>query len=161
MLGKLLLLLMLICGVSIQEVKAGVCRYWQAEVDAEIDVDFEIDETDTKNILTGIECLLKLEGKKKEGLFSGATSSSVSQTFPDASIEVCALFYASFLFYQNWEHANAVALVDEDGWINSADSIKRAFKSYRVWLRNGKRIGLQKARERKLDPLADSGIRWY
>jgi len=161
MLKNFLLIMFMIFGLHVVNAKADVCKYWQSEVDSEIDVDFEIDETNPKNVMTGIDCLLKLEGNKKEGLFGGATNDNVSQTFPAASVEVCALYYASYLFYQNWKHANAVALVGKDGSINSDESIKKAFKSYRLWLKTVKKIGLQKAREMKLNPLADSGVRWY
>jgi hypothetical protein len=161
MLKYCLLIVFMILGLQVMEAKADVCKYWQSQVDPEIDVDFEIDETDPKNIITGIDCLLRLEGKKKEGLFSGATKDNVSQIFPTASVEICALYYASYLFNQDWKHANAIALVGKDGSINSDESVKKAFESYKLWLKKLKKVGLQKAREMKLDPLENSGIRWY
>lgn len=143
------------------QVKAEECNYWHSEVDQDIDVEIEIDKSDPKNVLKGIDCLLKLQGERKEGLFSGATNSNVSQIFPPASVEVCALYYISYLYYQNWKHADAVALVGKDGSLNSDGSVKKAFESYRRWRKKLDKIGLQKAREIKLDPLATSGVRWY
>lgn len=161
MLKNCLLILFILLGFQVMEAKADICKYWQSQVDMETEVDFEVDETDPKNVLVGIDCLLKLEGNKKEGLFSGATKDNISQTFPAVSIEICALYYVSYLFYQDWRHANAVALVGNDGSINSDEVVKKAFESYKSWLKKLKKIGLQKARKMKLDPLANSGIKWY
>ena len=158
---KILLIVFIILGLQVMEAKADVCKYWQSQVNAEIDVDFEIDESDPKNVLAGIDCLLKLEGDKREGLFSGATNDNVSNIFPNASVEICALYYASYLFSQDWKHANAIALVGKDGIINSDESVNKAFESYKLWRKKLKKIGLQKARQMKLDPLANSGVRWY
>lgn len=161
MLKNSLLIVFIILGFQVMEAKADVCKYWQSQVDTETDVDFEVDETNPKNVILGIECLLKLEGNKKKGLFSGATNDRVSNIFPAASIEVCALYYISYLFSQDWQHANAIALVGKDGAINSDESVRKAYESYRLWLKKIKKMGLQKARETKLNPLADSGVRWY
>lgn len=154
-------MIFVLLGLYVTEAKADTCKYWQSQVDTETDVDIEVDETNPKNVIAGIDCLLKLEGNKKEGLFSGATRDNVSQTFPAASVEICALYYASYLFKQDWKHANAIALVGKDGSINSDESVKKAFKSYKLWLKKLRQVGLQKAREKKLDPLANSGVRWY
>jgi hypothetical protein len=161
MIEKYLLLTCLVVGVFVVNVNADVCRYWLGEVDTETDVSYEIDESKPKNVMKGIECLLKLQGRRQEGLFSGATTDNVSQIFPPSSIEVCALYYVSYLFYGDWKHANAVALVGEDGSINSNESVKIAYESYRRWHKTLKKVGLQKARDMKLDPLSGSGVRWY
>jgi hypothetical protein len=161
MIRNSLLVMLMIFGIHAIDAKADVCKYWQSKVDRGTDVDFEIDEEDPRNIIRGIDCLLKLEGIKEEGLFRGATQYDVSQIFPSASVEICALYYSSYLFTQNWKHADAIALVGNDESINSNESVKKAFESYRLWLRKLKKMGLRKARETKLDPLENSGVRWY
>jgi hypothetical protein len=162
MIKNFLLIGFMIFGFYMTEAKGNICEYWQSKVDIEKpDFNFEIDETNPENAMRGIDCLLKLEGNKKEGLFSGATSDSVSQTFPPSSVEICALYYVSYLFYQDWKHADAIALVGRDSSINSDESVKKAFENYKFWLKKIKKTGLQKAREINLDPLSNSGIRWY
>lgn len=161
MFKKLLLIALTIFFVFTTDSMAEVCKYWQAEVDPDIEVEFEIDETKSKNIMKGIECLLSLEGNKQEGLFGGATNESVSQIFPKSTIEICALYYISYLFYQDWNHASAVALVGSDGSLNSDETVKRAFERYRLWFTKIKKVGLQKARSQRIDPLEGSGMRWY
>lgn len=157
----LLLIVILFLGIHTANAQADVCKYWRAQVDTATEVDFEIDEATPQNILVGIDCLLKLEGQKEQGLFSGATNNNISQIFPSSSVEICALYYASHLFHQDWKHANAVSLVGRDGTLNSEKDVRQAFQSYRLWLKKLRKLGLKKAREIKLDPLADARIRWY
>ena len=65
---------------------------------------------------------------------------------------------------RNWEHADAVVLVEDNGKINgktnSAAIVEKAFKSYRGWFEKVVKMGLKRARELKLDPLEGSGVRW-
>ena len=77
-----------------------------------------------------------------------------------ASIEIAALYYASYLFESNWEHAGSVVLVDDNGNINTSEVVEKAFKSYREWFQKVQKIGLRRARELKLHPLEASGVRW-
>lgn len=161
MFKNFLLFMFVILVLCTPEAKAEVCKYWLSEVDANTEVSFEIDKDNSNNILKGINCLLKLQGNRADGLFSGATNNRVSQIFPKASIEVCALYYISYLFYGDWEHANAIALVGEDKKPNSPKTVKTAFASYRKWFKTVQKIGLEEARKQKLDPLADSGVSWY
>lgn len=156
-----LLIMVVFLGFHIVEAKEDICKYWLSQVDIETEVDFDVDETNPKNVVEGITCLLKFKGNKNKGLFGGATKDTVSQIFPAASVEICALYYASYLFYQDWKHASAIALVDKDGVINSDKSVRKAYKSYERWLKIIKKIGLEKAREQKLDPLGGSDVRWY
>jgi hypothetical protein len=140
---------------------ADNCMYWKAQVDPAVDVDFELDESNPAEVLKGIECLMKLEGKKSQGLFGGATGDNVSQLIPPASVEVCALYYVSYLFFEDWKHANGVALISADGRFNTGDATKKAFHSYRAWFKMVKKLGLSKARKLRLDPLANTNVRWY
>jgi hypothetical protein len=140
------------------------CQYWQSKVDAELRASFgdqKVDETDPQVVMDGIACLLQMEGNKHPAKFSGATDYSVSQTFPHATTEVAALYYISYLYYQKWGHADAIALEDEQGEINSPEAIHGAYESYRKWFEEVRKIGLAQARVIKLDPLKDAKVRWY
>ena len=86
---------------------------------------------------------------------------NVSQNFAPASIEVAALYYISFLYTQKWDHASAMALRDEHGDIDKPEAVRRAFRSYRKWFDEVKRVGLFEAREMKLEPLKDTQVDWY
>jgi len=52
-------------------------------------------------------------------------------------------------------------LVDRNGKKNTKGSIKVAYEAYLSWFEKVKEIGLQKAREEKLDPLNGAPVRWY
>ena len=140
------------------------CQYWRSKVDATVtspEKTPEADVTDPQIVLAGIECLLKIEGNKHPAKFSGAVNDEVSQIFPRATADVAALYYISFLYYQKWEHANAIALRGPDGEVNKSDDIREAYRSYRKWFEQVKRVGLAKARELKLEPLKDTKVHWY
>lgn len=147
--------------ICVADARADVCKYWYAQVDPSVEVDFEIDENNPENILKGISCLLGLEGNRSDGLFGGAIKTRVSQVFPKATVEVCALFYISYLFYGDWEHADGIALSEHGQKFQSDKTIKKAFAFCRKWLETVKKIGLEEARKRKLDPLTGSNIHWY
>jgi len=90
-----LLLMFLIGDVAI----ANECDYWEAKAGVPIaEVKPEIDEKDVKEIEKGIDCLLRLERNKSRGAFSGVTSFDISAELPDATVEICALYYFSYLF---------------------------------------------------------------
>lgn len=138
------------------------CRYWRSKVDATVEpASATINETDDRIILEGIDCLLRLEGNKHSAKFSGATKPYVSQLFKPATVEVAALYYISYLYYQKWDHADAVALRDESGEIDKPEAVRQAYQSYKKWFEEVKRVGLAKARETKLRPLADTNVHWY
>jgi hypothetical protein len=144
--------------------ESGSCQYWQSKVDADLKPSVgaqKVDETNQQMILEGIDCLLQMEGNKHPAKFSGATKPYVSQLFKPATVEVAALYYISYLYYQKWDHADAVALRDPNGEVNSPRAIQRVYKSYRKWFREVRKVGLAHAREAKLDPLDGTAIRWY
>lgn len=144
-------------------VNANDCRYWTAKVDPKAKLaSHEINENDPKNIINGIECLLQLQGTKRVGVLYGSREYT-SQFVPKASVEINALYEITRLFYGNYNFASAVALVSEGEEVkfNKGRDIKRAFESYRNWFQKVKEIGIQKAREQRLDPLEGSGVRWY
>jgi hypothetical protein len=118
-------------------------------------------------VVEGIGCLLNLKGNRKRARFSGYTRLDlyVSQRMPPikkhATVEVAALYYASYIFYNNWGHAGSVRLYDADTEkSDTRDIVERAYKSYRRWFEKICVMGLEKAREQKLDPLGDSGVAW-
>jgi hypothetical protein len=141
-----------------------VCKYWLSRIDSNVkqtDQFKRVDESNIENIIVGAECLLALEGNKNRARFSGATRHDVSQLFAPATVDIAALYYISFLFTQKWDHADAVAIVDKEGRINTDESIKEAFQAYREWFKEVKKLGIHKARERGIDPFAGKNIRWY
>ena len=140
------------------------CEYWQSKVDAELKSPTAaagVPETDPESIVAGIECLLRMEGNKHAAKFSGATKPYVSQIFKHATADVAALYYISYLYYQKWDHADAIALRDENGEVDRPEAVRQAFESYRKWFDEVKRVGLVKAKTMKLEPLKDTKVHWY
>lgn len=167
MLSRLVIIFFCICVVSVADNAAQDCNYWYAAVGVKSanGQRGNKDEKDTKNILDGIECLLKLEGDKSRGAYSGATSFSGPAFMPEATVEINALYYISKLFYDNYKHTDALALrrpgFENNKILNSDEIVSIAFESYRKWFEKVKEIGLEEARKQKLDPLCGSGVRWY
>ena len=141
------------------------CLYWQSRVDESVKMpgSFQpINEENPENVMQAIECLLKLEGNRNKAKFSGVTNPRVSQLFEPATVEVAALFYVSYLFYQKWDHADAIALVgDDQQTVSSPKTLRKAYKYYREWFKQVKTIGIVKAREMKVEPLKGKDVRWY
>lgn len=140
------------------------CKYWVSKVDDEVkDIDSttELDETSPQNIIKAIECFLMLEGNKHKAKFSGATHHEVSQIFELVTTDIAALYYISYLYHQKWDHADAIALRDDNGEINTPEIVQAAYKHYRAWFTQVKKVGLEKAREMRLDPLRGKDIQWY
>lgn len=121
-----------------------------------------LDEKKPQIIMNGISTLLTFEGDKKTATFCGATDVGYNSPEVNCTVEVAALFYASYIFYgKGWNYfATGIALV-ENGKKNDPKTIKKAFKCYREWFEKIKKIGIEKAREEKLDPLKGTGIVWY
>lgn len=139
------------------------CEYWWSKADENMPRAKEADPdlSDPHVVMAGIECLLKMKGNKHPARFSGAISLTVSQIFENTTADVAALYYISYLFYEKWDHADAVALRGRDGDFNTPRIIAEAHKSYERWFQEVKGIGLTKAREQKLNPLKYSQLRWY
>ena len=144
------------------------CHRWRTQVDP-LKERIVINESalSDREIEEGIGCLLELKGQKNKARFYGDTRNNYnkSEGFKPpknpASVEIAALYYASYLFYDNWEHAGSVVLYDEaTRKTNTRKIAERAFKSYQEWYKKMLEIGLRKARERKLSPLEGSGISW-
>lgn len=166
--SKIRILLFVFASIFfVSEAMAQDCNYWNAAVGVKSSNSRrgDKDEKDPANIMEGIECLLKLEGDKSVGAFGGATSSSGEAGLPEATVEICALYYISKLFYDKYDHASAVVLryknYEENKSFNSDEAVKIAYESYRKWFEKVKEIGLEEARKQKLDPLEGSGVRWY
>ncbi len=183
----ILALVALFAGIGVSQstkndnksMNCGKCDYWQARVNPSIKLPKNADETDTKNstvelsfdfdiseedaakLLEATECLLKLKGETSSSNLSSLFGLGHSSRLPSPTVEVAALYYISALYHKKWRHANGIILVDKDGERNKKESIETAFKSYKAWFEKVKKIGLQKAREEKLEPLADSGVEWY
>ena len=170
---KILLLILSVMGLFVafrstarsSEMAGGPdsCEYWQAKADASLPRPTapDPDLTDSSTLMAGIECLLKMEGNKNRAAFSGAISLSVSQSFENTPADVAALYYISYLYYQRFDHADAVALSGTDGSVNTPEVVREAYRSYKKWFAEVKRVGLTKARQMKLDPLKGTKVRWY
>lgn len=157
-------------SVVFSQDKLQICKYWKSRVDPKSKkVGFEPDNSDSRKVMLGIECLLTFQGKTKPGILYGSKA-NVSQLVPKASIEVGALYRISELFYGNQDFARSVALVSEPAetggeynklYFNRKKYVKTAYESYRRWFRKVEEMGIIEARKQKLDPLTGSGIEWY
>jgi hypothetical protein len=141
----------------------NMCEQWIEKVDpssgkTNIDADSTLSDN---QIIEAITCLLKCEGNKNTARISGATHLYISQIFPQATIELAALYYISYLFTRSWDIADGIALCDNNGTINPPKSIETAYEKYKEWFQKVQSIGIKAAREQKLNPLAGSGIHWY
>ncbi len=108
-----------------------------------------------------IDCLLMLEGNKNDSRIVGATRVDTSQTFGASSVEVAALYYVSVIFYRDWGHAGAAALVGQAVVGDRDVVVAAAYAAHKKWLVKVKQLGWETARAEKLDPLDGSGVRWY
>jgi hypothetical protein len=162
-----LCVLLLVMGVAYPEMTCQAqdidCKYWQSKVDPRITLPQTKarEETGDEQVLQAIECLLKLQGRKDESKLRGATKLTVSQGFGPASVEVAALYYISYLYFQKWDHGSAIALRDAKGEVDKPAAVAQAYKSYKRWFKRVKSVGLTKAREMDLRPLSDTRVRWY
>ena len=135
---------------------------------ASVDPD-RVAELDEATVLAAIACLLQLEEDTRPANFMGVTWWGVSQIFDWAPMNLAALYYASYLFTCNWKHGNAIALRGPGAeeleskykYRTTTRAIHRAYGSYRHWYQELKAMGLARAREEKLDPLAGTGLYWY
>jgi hypothetical protein len=121
-------------------------------------------------IVAATGCLLALEEDTHDANFSGATWAGVSELFAfPTPINLAALYYISYLYTGNWKHGNAIALrgpgadaSDMHGqYVTRQEAVHKAYASYRRWYEEVKRVGLARAREKKLDPLEGTGLWWY
>ena len=143
------------------------CYRWRTQVDPQIQrINIEETALSDSEVEEGIRCLLELKGQKAKARFYGDTRANYNKADryrppkKPATVEIAALYYISYLFENNWEHAGSVVLVDDDGKLNSNAIVEKAYKSYREWFQKVLKVGLRKARELKLDPLEGSGVRW-
>jgi hypothetical protein len=140
--------------------KSGVeCEKWIGLVDPELKGRARKPATD-KEVMQAIQCLLTCRGNMKIAGFGGATRSEVSQSFPPATVELAALFYISYLFEGRWDHADGVALCDENS-INPEGAISAAYGGYLKWFAQIRKLGIAEARRRHLSPLSGTGFQWY
>jgi hypothetical protein len=150
------------------KVKNNTCYRWQTQVDPRLER-IKIDNSilSVAEIEEAIGCLLTLKGKTHKARLYGTTrdnyykSEGYQPPKHPASVEIAALYYASFLFYNNWEFASSIVLYDADTEeSNSKRNVKRAYKSYQQWFKKVIEIGLEEARKQKLDPLVESEVSW-
>jgi len=112
-----------------------------------------------EEVITAISCLLKNRGDHREARFGGVARIDISQHLPTASIELASLYYISYLYKQQWQHADGIALWNRKGEINPPGSVEAAF--HKRWFARVKEIGVRAARKEHLDPLKETGLFWY
>lgn len=147
-----------------EQQKVDKCLCWQSLIDPSIRRPEGVKAPDTKDeqsILEGIDCLLKLEGKKSKSKIAGATSPYASQTFGSTSVEVAALYFISYLYYEKWDHALAAQLVKDGRFADDKETIQKAYLAYKAWYKEIKKVGIAKAKEIGMNPLKGTGISWY
>lgn len=120
---------------------------------------------DDKSVLCGVECLLRHEGDKRRAAIGENLSETTSATnMPNPTVEVAALYLISKIF-GSADTINVIILHDKNGNDNSKKAIRKAYKYYREWFAEVKRVGLPKAREMGLDPLKGQrrvlGLGWF
>ena len=147
-----------------QKNNTNCCLFWQSKIDPTLGKSKTYEDPLSladDEVLLAIDCLLKLEGNKNEASFGGAVNPQVSSVPQFTAVEVSALYYISYLYYQKFDHASIVALDDSSGEFSTQNAITEAYQSYRKWFEEVKKIGLAKAREQKLEPLAHTRVKWY
>jgi len=147
---------------SFAQNKNLTCADWHSKVDFNKPLVLVNSENKSQEeIFFAVSCLLQLEGKKEESNVAGASNGRVSNFFGATSVEVAALYYVSYLYYQKWNHADAPFLVNKNRKRNSDKAVSKAYKAYKKWFEKVQEIGLEEARKQKLDPLDGSGVSWY
>lgn len=141
------------------------CLNWRFLVDSTLKLPDGFEAPDLKSDssrLEGIACLLQLEGNRNRAKLGGTTNHRSSETYDPPTVEVAALYFISFLYYENWEYPGlASQLVKQGKDTDSREDIHRAYEAYRSWYKKVKEIGFAKAREQNLDPLDGTGMDWY
>jgi hypothetical protein len=116
---------------------------------------------DEESIMCGIECLLNLEGNKNKSCLGANISNLTSDTgIPNPSVEIAAL-YQILNIYGLVESVHVIRLYDNDGNPNTEETIKKAYRYYREWFEEVKKVGIVKAREMGLHPLKNKDIFWW
>ena len=118
--------------------------------------------------ISAMACLLQLENDHDRSRL-GWIRPNIAELFGPPTVNLSALYYISYIFTTNFKHANAIALRgshcgiirDDDDYYTKKSCIHKAYKAYRRWFAEVKRIGLDRAREQHLDPLGGTGITWY
>lgn len=120
-----------------------------------------LDEHNQENILEGINILLSFRGDQKRAKFCGATRMDVNTPDKPCTVELAALFYISYLYYEKWDHAYGVALLDKAGNMNTPEILSKAYCYYQEWFDEVKKVGIVKARELHIEPLRGKDITWF
>jgi hypothetical protein len=161
----------------------GGCLRWQARVVAGMPTEkpskpvgstsandpYNVKDLSEHEALEAIGCLLKMENDHRPASFGGNLRPDISQIFGMPQANLAALYYASYIFTENWLHGGAVALRGpraEDpnskfGYVTRPEAVSSAYDAYRKWFVEVQKIGLREAREERLDPLSGSGFEWY
>lgn len=169
---KLLLLAMILISLPVlaaaqtkAELNAAALKsYWYAQVsDAAYKyktTDLQLDEKDPKIIMAGIPILLSFQHDRSNGSTCYSRTTDRDPATQDCFVEVTALYHISKLYYGDEIFADSVDLTDSKKF-NTPEIVAAAYDSYRAWFKKVEKIGLEKARKRKLAPLKGEKIEWY
>ena len=116
-----------------------------------------------------IQCLLGTEDDLRPAAFSGAMRLDTSQTFAPAPVNLAALYAISYIYSGRFDHAAAVALRGENAsytdssgnYVTKVSATRKAYQAYRTWFAKASKIGFTDAHRAGLQPLDDTGLRWY
>jgi hypothetical protein len=117
--------------------------------------------------LDAIQCLLGEENDLRAGGFGGATRPNVSQLFGPTQANLNALYFISYIYGGNFNHASANALEGNGAnighwqYVTSDAAIHRAYQAYRIWFSKVRQMGLANAWRADLQPLDGTGLSWY
>ena len=128
-----------------------------------------VKELSEQEAFDAISCLLNMENNVHQSRFGTYVQPQVSQFFAPAPSNLAALYYISYIYTGDWQHAGAVALRGQGveafnsrgEYLTRSEAVAAAYKAYRKWFAEVKRIGLQKSREAGLNPLSETGMEWY
>jgi hypothetical protein len=119
--------------------------------------------------LAAIQCFLTLENDLRPGAFGGAMRFDVSQTFSQPPVNLAALYAISYIYTGRYNHAAAVALRGDDAsstdaagnYVTKPSAVHKAYRAYREWFAQVRKLGIARAQGASLQPLDGSGLRWY
>lgn len=139
------------------------CRSWVRYIDptlgeGPIVIQLPIPEQEK---LLAMQCFLRSEGNQNPARAKITMSFNGGRNLPQPTVEIAALYYISYLYEEDFEHALGIAFWDVQGCINPPGSVHLAYRLYEEWFAKVKGLGLEEARKQKLKPLATAKVKWY
>ena len=96
----------------------------------------------------------------------GESRKSDDQDDQYITVEVVALYLISAIYFQRTDFSRMAILRDPNievhrGVSNKKENVERAYQSVEQWVEKCKREGIASLREKKIDPLAGSNLKWW